>query len=160
MGKLGEDPENARFYRSGAELPGYDKMPDDGATVAAAENNLSVHRGASPGPEELRLSPVRVYSRSASPMQSGPAHAGEWIVEFEPHLKPGIDPLMGWISSADPQTQVRLTFETLEAALAYCRRERLPFEVVPPPVRRRRPRSYADNFQPFEDGGQKPIYQH
>lgn len=161
MPKVVDDPETSRFNQSGAELPGYHRMAAEEAGLGVPEDrNLSVHRGTSPEPEELRASPVRVYCRSPSPMQSGPAHVGEWIVEFEPHLKPGIDPLMGWTSSADPQTQVRLTFDSREAALAYCRRQDLPCEVERPPVRRRRLRSYADNFVPFDDGGPKPIYQH
>lgn len=160
MAKLGEDPENARFYRSGAETPSYDNIPANGVAVVPADDLLSVHRGASPEPVELRHSPVRVYTRNARPMQAGPAHAGEWVVAFEPYLKPGVDPLMGWISSADPQTQVRLIFPTQEAALAYCRRERLAFDIIPPETRHRRLRSYADNFTPFEDGGAKPIYPH
>lgn len=161
MPKPFEDPENARFYKSGAEMPGYDNVPADPPPAPPTENHaLSVYRGSSPEPEELRHSPVRIYSPSPSPMQGGRAHAGDWIVEFEPHLRPGIDPLMGWISSADPQTQVRLNFSSLEAAMAYCRKERLPFEVVPPEVRRRKPRSYADNFTPFDGNEPKPIYQH
>lgn len=145
------DPENSRFYASGADMPDYDRVEADPAP--------SMHRGHAPEPEELRIAPVRVYRRSPNPMQSGKAHLGEWIVEFEPHLKPGIDPLMGWTSSADPQRQVRLTFESLEAAEAYCRRQRLNYEVERPPARRRPRRSYADNFVGFE-GGAKPIYPH
>lgn len=156
-----DDPETSRFMDSGAELPGYDKVPAEESGLGQPErDDLSVHHGASPGPEEMRSSPVRVYCRSPSPMQSGPAHVGEWIVEFEPHLRPGIDPLMGWTSSADPQSQVRLTFDSLDAALGYCRRQRLPCTVEPPPIRRPRRKSYADNFVPFDDGGPKPIYQH
>lgn len=146
------DPENSRFYASGAEMPGYDKVE--------AEPPPSMHRGHSPEPEELRIAPVRVYSRSPNPMQGGPAHVGEWIVEFEPHLKPGIDPLMGWTSSADPQRQVRLTFETREAAESYCRRQKLNYELEEPPVRRPKRKSYSDNFTPFEGNGPKPIFPH
>lgn len=121
---------------------------------------LSVHRGASPAPEQQRHAQVRIYRRNPSPMQSGPAHAGEWIAEFEPGCAPDIDPLMGWIGSADVLQQVRLTFDSREAAEAYCQREEIPYTVQAPRERKRRPRSYADNFIPFEDGGPRPIYPH
>ncbi|MGE5514251.1 MAG: ETC complex I subunit [Bacteroidota bacterium] len=153
------DPENARFYHSGAELPSYDQIPDDrGAAEEAAP--LSVHHGATPEPEEWRIARARVYNPAPSPVQGGRARANTWIVEFEPHLKPGIDPLMGWISSADPLQQVRLSFNSLEEALAYCRRERLATDVELPAPHRAKPKSYTDNFLPFEDGGPKPIWPH
>lgn len=101
-----------------------------------------------------------IQRRSPSPVQSGPAHVGEWLLEFEPTSAPGIDPLMGWTSSQDVLHQVRLTFDSREAAEAYCVRQGVAFTVREPTRRRRRPKSYADNFVPFEDGGPRPIYQH
>jgi len=153
------DPENARFYHSGAEMPSFDQIPD-GQTMEPVDEALSVHRGSSPEPEELRLVHARVYRRSPNPMQAGRAHTSAWIVEFEPHLKPGIDPLMGWTSSADPLQQVRMSFSTLEEAEGYCRRQKLAYDVERPPVHKPKPKSYTTNFIPFEDGTPKPIYPH
>lgn len=153
------DPENIRFCHSGAELPSFDQVPD--APFAPAEEEaLSVHRGTAPEPEEMRLSWARVYRRSPNPMQAGRARAGAWIVEFEPHLKPGIDPLMGWVSSADPLQQVRLSFPTLDEAVGYCRRQSLAFEVETPPPHKAKAKSYTENFLPFPDGTPRPIYPH
>ena len=153
------DPENARFYHSGAEMPSYDQVPDDRGTPSA-EAPQSVHHGADPEPEEKTLARARVYRPTPNPMQSGRANADKWVVEFEPHLKPGIDPLMGWTSSADPLQQVRLSFNSLDEALAYCRRECLATDVEMPAPRKRKPRSYTENFLPFDDGGPRPIWPH
>lgn len=153
------DPENARFYHSGAALPSYDQMPDDrGATPE--EPPRSLHHGGTPEPEEWRIARARVYRPCANLMQAGRARQGEWVVEFEPHLKPGIDPLMGWESSADPLQQVRLSFASLEAALAYCRRERLATDMEMPAPHKPKPKSYTSNFIPFDDGTPKPIWPH
>lgn len=153
------DPENVRFYRSGAETPSYDQVtehePDTEEPWAP-----SVHRGGSPDPGELAVVRARIYRRSPNPMQSGRARASAWTVEFEPHLKPGIDPLMGWISSADPLQQVRLNFADMDEAVAFCRRQRLAFDVEKPSPHKVRRRSYSENFEPFEDGSPKPIYPH
>lgn len=159
MPRLDEDPENARFYRSGAEMPSYDQLPDD-RSAPAEEAPRSVHHGAVPEPEEWRIARARVYSPSPSPMQAGRARAGKWLVEFEPHLKPGIDPLMGWDTSADPLQQVRMSFNSLEEALAYCRRERLATDVEMPAPHKPKPKSYTDNFLPFDGGQPKPIWPH
>jgi hypothetical protein len=121
---------------------------------------LSIHRGASPAPEKQRHAQARITRRTSSPVQSGPAHVGEWILEFEPATAPEIEPLMGWISSDDVLQQVILTFDSRKAAEDYCKREHLPYTVQAPHERKRRPKSYADNFVPFEDGGPRPIYPH
>lgn len=152
------DPENARFYHSGAELPSFDQMPEHPAPTP--EGPRSVHRGGSPEPEEMQLVRARIYRPTPSPVQAGRARQSTWLVEFEPHLKPGIDPLMGWISSGDPLQQVRLSFNSLEEALAYCRRQGLATDVEMPAPHRHRPRSYTDNFLPLEDGTAKDIWPH
>ena len=153
------DPENARFYHSGAETPSFDQIPDDRGKLPE-EAPRTVHHGADPEPQELELARARVYRPTPTPMQAGRARQGEWVVEFEPHLKPGIDPLMGWTSSADPLQQVRLSFNSLEEALAYCRRQRLATDVEMPSPRRPIRKSYTENFIPFEDGTPKPIWPH
>lgn len=115
-----------------------------------------------PGPDEPVLVEARISWRAPNPMQSAPAHEDEWVVEFEPLARPGIDPLMGWVSSCDVLQQVHMTFPSREAAEAYCRRQGVPFTVTPRPRSRRAPkrRSYTDNFLPFPDGRPKPIYPH
>lgn len=151
-----QDPENARFYRSGAEMPSHDQVTEREPN-AEEPWAPSVHRGTSPDPGELSVARARIYRPSPNPMQSGKARCGEWIVEFEPHLKPGIDPLMGWTSSADPLQQVRMPFPGQEEAIAFCRRQNLAFDVERPAIRKRHPRTYTENFMPFEDGTPKPI---
>jgi hypothetical protein len=91
---------------------------------------------------------VRIYKPAKTAMQSGKARTKEWVLEFEPGAKPVADPLMGWISSSNTQTQVRLFFETLEEAQAYAERHGLYFTVEQPQERRLKPKSYADNFRP------------
>jgi DNA-binding NarL/FixJ family response regulator len=57
------------------------------------------------------------------------------------------DPLTGWAGSGDTRDQLRLTFPTQEAAIAYAEREGLPFTVIPAPERTLKLQSYADNFR-------------
>ena len=80
-------------------------------------------------------------------MQSGRAGIDQWVLEFEPASPRRPDPLMGWIGSADTQTQVRLTFETREEAVAYAEKNAIEFEQELPQVRRVKPKVYADNFR-------------
>jgi hypothetical protein len=91
---------------------------------------------------------VRLYKPAKTAMQSGRARTKEWVLEFEPGAKPVADPLMGWISSTNTQTQVKLFFDTEEEAKAFAERHGLSFTVERPHERKLKIKSYADNFRP------------
>ena len=91
---------------------------------------------------------ARIYQTFRNAMQSGKARTGRWVLEFESRSPRRPDPLMGWSGGADTQTQVRLTFPTLEAAKAYAEREGIEgVHVIPPTPPKLQLQSYADNFR-------------
>jgi hypothetical protein len=90
---------------------------------------------------------ARIYSPARTAMQSGTAKTGRWVLEFEPEVPRKIDPLMGYTSSADMRSQIRLTFETREEAEAYAEANGIPARVEEPHEPRRRQISYAENFR-------------
>ena len=90
---------------------------------------------------------VRIFQSGKSAMQSGWAGTDKWILEFAPGSPRVADPLMGWTSSTDTPSQVRLTFETKAEAIAFAGRNGLPYVVEDPQPRKNRPKSYADNFR-------------
>jgi len=90
---------------------------------------------------------ARVFQRSRNAMQSGKAHADEWVLEFESQRPIRPDPLTGWSGGSDTQSQVTLTFDTLEAAKAYAQREGIAYHLVPPSETKLKLQSYADNFR-------------
>ncbi len=81
-------------------------------------------------------------------MQSGMGKAKNWVLEFAPATTRDIDPLMGWTSSGDTQSQVRLRFDTRDAAEAYAKSKGIDYDVVEPKSRKPviRPRGYGENF--------------
>ncbi|WP_126974771.1 ETC complex I subunit [Frigidibacter oleivorans] len=91
---------------------------------------------------------ARIYQPARTAMQSGTAKTKTWYLEFAPASGREIDPLMGWTSSDDTQAQVRLKFETREAAEDYAREKGLEFDVLEPHKRKAnvRPRGYGENF--------------
>ena len=62
---------------------------------------------------------ARIYKPARTAMSSGNSNTRGWVLEFAPASAREVDPLMGWTSSDDTQSQVKLQFETKEAALAY-----------------------------------------
>jgi hypothetical protein len=70
-----------------------------------------------------------------------------WRLEFLPESPRGIEPLMGWTSSSDMRSQIRLTFETCAEAVAYAERNGIPYRIEEPKEAKRRIVSYSDNFR-------------
>src|SRR6056297_2158884 len=91
---------------------------------------------------------ARIYKPAKTAMSSGTAKTHEWVLEFAPASARSVDPLMGWTSSSDTQSQVRMTFDSKDAALAYAREHDIDAQVFEPKKRRAniRPRGYAENF--------------
>jgi NADH dehydrogenase len=91
---------------------------------------------------------ARIFQPARTAMQSGTAKTKQWVLEYAPGTAREVDPLMGWTSSADTQTQVRLRFDSREAAEAYAAAQGIEAEVVEPKPRRAniRARGYGENF--------------
>jgi hypothetical protein len=90
---------------------------------------------------------VRIYQPAKSTTQSGQGKNGTWLLAFPAAAARSADPLMGWVSSADTQQQLRLTFPSAEAAIAYAKSKGLAYEVQAPATRALKLQSYADNFR-------------
>ena len=89
---------------------------------------------------------ARIFQPAKPATQSGRANTKHWVLEFEPIGRRRHDPLMGWISSGDTRGQVRLAFDTREAALAYAERHGLEAQLQEPKPPTVEPKAYADNF--------------
>lgn len=89
---------------------------------------------------------ARIYQPPKNAMQSGKALAKCWRLEFEPARALRPEALMGWISSADTHGQVRIDFDTKEAAVAFAREHGIPHQVTERPEAKRQIKSYSDNF--------------
>lgn len=81
-------------------------------------------------------------------MSSGMAKTKDWVLEYVAGEPRDVDPLMGWTSSADTQSQVTLRFESKQAALDYARDNGIDAVVTEPKTRKPniRPGGYGDNF--------------
>ncbi len=78
-------------------------------------------------------------------MQSGYGKTNKWIIEFNTK-NTGVNPLMGWESSTDTMSEVKLEFTTKELAINYAKKNKIDFEIIEPQKRKLSKKSYADNF--------------
>ena len=91
---------------------------------------------------------LRIYRPIKNAMQSGRANTQHWLVEFEPGDRKLPDPLMGWAGSRDTRSQVKMKFESKEAAIAFAEKHGYSYELKEAePVAPPRPKAYADNFR-------------
>jgi hypothetical protein len=90
---------------------------------------------------------ARIYRPAKTAMSSGRAKAIRWVLEFEPERPKTIEPLMGYTSSEDMHSQIRLMFPTKEEAVAYAERNGIPYQLFEPKDRLRQAIAYSDNFR-------------
>jgi len=88
---------------------------------------------------------AKIYKPSKSAMQSGNKNSNKWIIEFFTK-QPGINPLMGWESSTDTYSELKLEFTNKDNAIEYAKKNKIDFELVEPKSRKLIKKSYADNF--------------
>ena len=88
---------------------------------------------------------AKIYNPSKSAMQSGLGKTNKWILEFETK-DPTKNPLMGWESSSDTFTELKLEFSSKELAINYAKKKKINFEIIEPKKRKIVKKSYADNF--------------
>ena len=86
-----------------------------------------------------------IYIPNKSPMQSGTAKSNKWILEFITK-DPTRNPLMGWESSSDTLTELKLEFSSKVLAINYAKKKKIDFDLIEPKKRKTVKKSYADNF--------------
>ncbi len=92
------------------------------------------------------MAKANIYKPAKTAMQSGKAKTDSWMLEFEPESRKLVDNLMGWQGSEDMKQEVRMFFETKEAAISYAQKNGIDFNVIEPHARKIKPQSYAENF--------------
>jgi hypothetical protein len=90
---------------------------------------------------------ARIYRPARNAMQSGKGKSKNWILVHEPASPRDIEPLMGYTGSGDMRQQIKLSFDTLEAAEAYAQKNGIAYTVQPVHEATPKRQSYPDNFR-------------
>lgn len=93
------------------------------------------------------MTTVRIYKPAKSATQSGRAKGQKWILETETETARRPEDLMGWVASGDTLNQIRIGFDTLEAATAHATAQGWEYTVSQPQERKLQPRNYGDKFR-------------
>lgn len=90
---------------------------------------------------------ARIYKPTRNAMQSGQGKTKRWVLDFEPEEARRVEPLMGWTSSGDMKSQIKLFFETREEAISYADHKGIAYRVIEPQSTTPKTLSYSDNFR-------------
>jgi hypothetical protein len=90
---------------------------------------------------------ARIYRPAPNAMQSGKGKSRQWVLVHELAAPRSIEPLMGYTTSSDTRQQVKLSFDTLEAAEAYAQKNGIAYSVQPAHEATPKKQSYPDNFR-------------
>ena len=88
---------------------------------------------------------AKIYKPSKTAMQSGYRKSKNWILEFDT-LDTKISPLMGWESSLDTMSEIKLEFSTKEQAINYAKKNNINYYIDEPQEPKIIKKSYSDNF--------------
>jgi len=88
---------------------------------------------------------AKIYKPTKTAMQSGNRNIKKWLLEFE-KTNTTINPLMGWESSTDTMSSIKLEFSTKEQAINYALKNNIEFNLIEPQKRNIITKSYSDNF--------------
>ena len=89
---------------------------------------------------------IKIYKPSKTAMQSGLGKTKQWLAEYKSEVTTTKDTLMGWTSSSDTRSQIKLFFNTKEQAIEWAKKNNYQFYVDEPQKRKIQPKSYAVNF--------------
>ena len=89
---------------------------------------------------------IKIYKPSKTSMQSGYKKTKLWLAEYISDVEKVKDSLMGWDSSLDTKSQIKLFFETKEQAIDWAKKNNYQYFVEEPKHRKIKPKNYASNF--------------
>ena len=89
---------------------------------------------------------IKIYKPSKTAMQSGYGKTKQWLAEYKSEVTTTKDILMGWTSSSDTRSQIKLFFDTKKQAINWAKKNNYQFYVEDYKKIKVKPKSYASNF--------------
>ncbi|XP_077318878.1 NADH dehydrogenase [ubiquinone] iron-sulfur protein 4, mitochondrial isoform X1 [Lithobates pipiens] len=95
--------------------------------------------------EQIKTRKVRIFVPARNTMQSGVQNTKKWKIDFDTRER-WENPLMGWASTADPLSNMVLSFTSKEDAIAFVEKNGWSYEVDERRIPKPKSKSYGANF--------------
>ena len=89
---------------------------------------------------------IKIYKPSKTAMQSGTGNTKKWLAEYISNEETTKDDLMGWNSSLDTMSQIKVFFDTKEQAVEWAKTNNYQYFIEEPKKKKIKIKSYASNF--------------
>ncbi|XP_026461505.1 NADH dehydrogenase [ubiquinone] iron-sulfur protein 4, mitochondrial-like [Ctenocephalides felis] len=95
--------------------------------------------------EHIKTRRVRIYKPPKNAMQSGTNNIQHWQMEFDNRQR-WENPLMGWASTGDPLSNLKIDFNSAEDAIAHCEKNGWEWYVEHKTTKPEKVKNYGINF--------------
>ncbi|XP_020639312.2 NADH dehydrogenase [ubiquinone] iron-sulfur protein 4, mitochondrial [Pogona vitticeps] len=95
--------------------------------------------------EHIKTRKAYIFVPARNAMQAGVNNTKKWKMEFDTRER-WENPLMGWASTADPLSNMVLSFSTKEAAIAFAEKNGWSYDVQERRIPKPKSKSYGANF--------------
>uniref|UniRef100_A0A663EZC8 NADH dehydrogenase [ubiquinone] iron-sulfur protein 4, mitochondrial n=1 Tax=Aquila chrysaetos chrysaetos TaxID=223781 RepID=A0A663EZC8_AQUCH len=126
---------------SGSEAPCREERGCRGSPVAGQD--ITALTGVPD--EHIKTRKVHIFVPARNAMQAGVNNTKKWKMEFD-NRERWENPLMGWASTADPLSNMVLTFSTKEDAIAFAEKNGWSYDVEEKKIPKPKSKSYGANF--------------
>ena len=89
---------------------------------------------------------IKIYKPAKTAMQSGLRKTKKWLAEYISDVDIVKDTLMGWNSSLDTQSQIKVFFNTKKQAVSWAKKNNYQYFIDEPKIKKIKPKSYSSNF--------------
>ncbi|KAJ8380457.1 hypothetical protein SKAU_G00012350 [Synaphobranchus kaupii] len=122
-----------------AEKPGPDSQ------LITVDEKLDITSLTGVPEEHIKTRKVRIFVPARTAMQSGVNNTRKWKIDFDTRER-WENPLMGWASTADPLSNMVLTFSSKEDAIAFAQKNGWSYDIQEKRTSKPRVKSYGANF--------------
>ncbi|XP_063626735.1 NADH dehydrogenase [ubiquinone] iron-sulfur protein 4, mitochondrial [Cydia splendana] len=127
-------------------------LPQEAREKTALESTIVVPEKVDLSPvngvpeEHIKTRRVRIYQPPKNAMQSGTNNIHHWQMEFDNRQR-WENPLMGWTSTGDPLSNMKVQFKTPKEAIEHCEKNGWAwFLDVPKTEKGYKVKNYGSNF--------------
>ncbi|XP_034397540.1 NADH dehydrogenase [ubiquinone] iron-sulfur protein 4, mitochondrial [Cyclopterus lumpus] len=122
-----------------AEKPGQDTQ------LIIVDEKLDITSLTGAPEEHIKTRTVHIFVPAKTAMQSGVNGTKKWSMDFDTRER-WENPLMGWASTADPLSNMVLSFSSKEDAVAFAEKNGWSYDVTEKRTAKPRVKSYGANF--------------
>ncbi|XP_069137845.1 NADH dehydrogenase [ubiquinone] iron-sulfur protein 4, mitochondrial-like isoform X1 [Argopecten irradians] len=120
--------------------------PAEEAALRIIVNETTDYSAITGVPEEhIKTRHVRIFSPARNAMQSGSFNTNRWRIEFD-NRERWENPCMGWVSTADPLSNMNVDFTCAEDAATFCEKNGWSYSIEQKHEPTFKPKSYGANF--------------